>query len=91
MRYEDRIKERRRHLSPDVYLELSCRLETLAQDYCTNSGCSDEQALEALLSAAAHFAVYSQTIDAFDRVTEKLRMRLRQMLQDNPEFFSPAS
>jgi hypothetical protein len=87
---EERIKERRRHLSADVYLDLSCRLETLTLDYCATTGCPEEQALEALLSAAAHYAVHSQTIEAFDRVTEKLRTGLRRMLHDNPEFFSPA-
>ncbi len=87
---EETIKERRRHLSAEVYLDLSCRLETLAEDYCANTGCPEEQAVEALLSAAAHYAVHSRTIEAFDRVAEKLRAGLRRMLRDNPELFSAA-
>ncbi|HUC69440.1 MAG TPA: hypothetical protein VMA53_28740 [Stellaceae bacterium] len=84
------IKAGRRHLSADVYLDISCRLETLAQDYCANTGCPEEEVLEALLSAAAHFAVHSQTIQTFDRVTEKLRTGLSRMLRDNPELFALA-
>jgi hypothetical protein len=87
MEHEERIKERRRHLSSEVYLELSCHLETLAQDYCAKIGCPDEQALEALLAAAAHFAIYSEMIETFDRVTEKLRAGLHRMRRDNPGFF----
>jgi hypothetical protein len=82
-----RSEQHARHLPADVYLDLSCRLETMAQDYCAQAGCSEEQALEALLSAAAHYAVHSQTIHTFDRVTEKLRKGLRRMLRDNPGFF----
>jgi hypothetical protein len=57
---EEGLKEPSRHLSAEVYLDLSCRLETLAQDYCANTGCPEEEVLEALLSAAAHFAVHSR-------------------------------
>jgi hypothetical protein len=84
---EESIKERKQHLSADVYLDISCRLETPAQDYCANTGCREEEVLEALLSAAAHFAVHSQTIQTFDRVTEKLQTGLSRMLRDNPGFF----
>ena len=87
---EEGLKEPSRHLSADVYLDLSCRLETLAQDYCANTGCREEEVLEALLSAAAHFAVHSQTIQTFDQVTQKLRIGLRRMLRDSPELFSLA-
>jgi hypothetical protein len=78
-------------LSADTYLNLSCRLERIAQDYCAETGCPADQGVEALLSAAAHYALWSQQTKTFMRVADKLHARIEAALRNHPEFFGQES
>lgn len=73
-------------MSADTFLDLSCRVENIAQDYCLRNGCPPGEGVEALLSAAAHYAVWSQQTNTFRRVADKLSSRITSMIRDNPEF-----
>ena len=75
-----------RHMSADTFLDLSCRVENIAQDYCVRTGCPPEEGIEALLSAAAHYAVWSHQTKVFTRIADKLSSRIASMIRENPEF-----
>jgi hypothetical protein len=75
-----------RHMSADTFLHLSCQVENIAQDYCVRTGCPPGEGVEALLSAAAHYALWSHQTNTFTRVADKLSSRLVSMVRDNPEF-----
>lgn len=73
-------------MSADTFLDLSCRVEHIAQDYCLRTGCPPGEGVEALLSAAAHYAVWSHQTNTFTRVADKLSSRITSMIRDNPDF-----
>lgn len=73
-------------MSADTFLDLSCRVESIAQEYCAKTGCPADEGLEALLTAAAHYAVWSNQANAFKRVADKLSFRIAAMIRNNPEF-----
>lgn len=74
-------------LSADVFLNLSCHVENIAQQYCKKNGFPADQGVEALLAAAAHIAVWSGETATFRRVAGKLAAQLDAMLLNNPKFF----
>src|SRR5690242_3985598 len=73
-------------MSANTFLDLSCQVENIAQDYCLRTGCPPGEGVEALLSAPAHYAVWSQQTNTFTRVADKLSSRITSMIRDNPEF-----
>lgn len=73
-------------MSADTFLDLSCQVENIAQDYCLRTGRPPGEGVEALLSAAAHYAVWSQQTNTFTRVADKLSSRITSMIRENPEF-----
>jgi hypothetical protein len=77
-----------RHLSADAFLNLGCHVEHIVHDYCATTGCPAAQGVEALLSAAAHYALWSQQTETFKRVAGKLSARIDSVTRNNPGFYS---